>query len=325
MITNQDTPVPDPIDGQIERLTQLSTEDLLDGLGLGGARWGRGVLAGMCRPLARVFARRMAAFDHLVGEEGLRRGAVWALERLVGRLEVTGAERLPGQGPLLVLANHPGLSDTLALLASLRRPDLRIIAADWPFFRALPCTSRHLFYVPQRTDGRREVFRQVVGYLRQGGAVLAFPRGELEPDPAIEAGAVESLGRWSRSIGLLIRLVPEARVVPAVVSGVLSARAQRHPLTRLRRQPEGRKRLGEIIQIFATAYQSGTVRVVYGSPLPAAELLATSEDAAALTAAVVGRVRRLMVAPAACRTIEPRARARRLEAGGQVRATQVQP
>ena len=73
---------------------------------------------------------------------------------------------------------------------------------------------------------------------------IPAPQGEIEPDPSVLPGAVESLHQWSESIGLFVRLAPEARIVPAIVSGVLSASAQCHLITRLRRRPEGRKRLG---------------------------------------------------------------------------------
>jgi len=151
-----------------------------------------------------------------------------------------------------------------------------------------------LIYLPLLADGRRAAIRQVVTYLRGGGSVLAFPRGELEPDPALFPGAVESVRRWSDSIGLFLRLAPEARVVPAVVSGVLSTSAQRHLITRLRRRPEGRKRLGEILQIFSPAYHGVTVRVAFGPCLSAADLLAVSKHSPTLTGIVIDEVCRLM-------------------------------
>jgi hypothetical protein len=242
-------------------------------------------------------AREIVAFDSVVGREGLPRGASWALQQLVGRVEMVGDAQVPAEGPLLIVANHPGLSDTLALAACVDRADLRVVAADWPFFRALRHTSRHLIYLPPGAAGRRGVIRQVVDHVRGGGAILAFPRGELEPDPAVLPGAVESLRRWSRSIGLFLRLAPQAWVVSAVVSGVLSASAQRHPLTRLRRHPWDRKRFGEMLQIVVPVYRRVTVRVAFGPAHRAEELLATSADSDALTELVVAQARALIERP----------------------------
>ena len=237
------------------------------------------------------------AFDTVVGRHGLPRGAAWALRQFVGRVEVTGEGQVPAEGPLLIVANHPGLSDTLALIACVGRADLRVVAADWPFFRALRHTSRHLIYLPTQAAGRRDVIRQVVEHVRAGGAILAFPRGALEPDPAVLPGAVESLRRWSRSIGLFLRLAPRVQVVSAVVSGVLSASAQRHPLTRLRRRPRDRRRFGEMLQIVVPAYRRVTVRVAFGPPLRAEHVLATSADSVALTELVVAQARALIERP----------------------------
>jgi len=77
-----------------------------------------------------------------------------------------------------------------------------------------------------------------------------FPAGQIEPDPALHAGARESLDGWSPSVGVLARLAGGTRVVPAVVSGVLSAPAQRHPLTLLRR-PGHRVGLARLLQMLA--------------------------------------------------------------------------
>ena len=38
---------------------------------------------------------------------------------------------------------------------------------------------------------------------------------------------------WSDSVVLIARLAPEAQIVPAAITGVLSARAFAHPLTRV--------------------------------------------------------------------------------------------
>jgi len=293
-ITDEFLPGPEMADSSLDILTRLNSQDLLEGLGLGRVRRARRLLDWLCRPAARSLAREVLMYDHLVGQHGLQEGAVLALKRSVARVEAAGQEQVPMEGPLLIVANHPGLSDSLALLATIPRTDLRIVAADWPFFRALPQTSRRLIYLPPRADGRRAVIRQVVACLRGGGSVLAFPRGELEPDPALFPGAVESLHQWSESIGLFVRLAPEARIVPAIVSGVLSASAQCHLITRLRRRPEGRKRLGEILQIFSPMYRGVTVRVAYGPCLLAADLLAVSTHAPTLAGIVIGEACRLM-------------------------------
>ena len=107
---------------------------------------------------------------------------------MVRKLEAAGRENVPPTGPTLILSNHPGMADTISLFASLPRPDLRIIVNDRPFLQALPNVSRYLLYVPAAGDAdKTPAIRAVVKHLRQGGAVLTFPAGRIEPDRAIDS------------------------------------------------------------------------------------------------------------------------------------------
>jgi 1-acyl-sn-glycerol-3-phosphate acyltransferase len=282
---------------QLEALTRIGADDFIEALGLGDVRRGRGLLQQLCRWPARRIAHQLAACDRALGDQGLAEGSVWILRHFAGRLEVAGQGQLPREGPLLIAANHPGLTDVAAVSAGLPRSDLRIVAADYPLLRALHHTGRHLIYVPEQARDRPLVVREAVHHLRRGGAVLLFPAGRIEPDPAVLPGAGRSLDGWSRSIGLLVRLAPRTRVVPAVISGVLSAAAQRHPLTRLRRRQPDRQRLASLLQALVPAYQAVTVRVAFGPPLAAADLLEAGENVRGITQRVIDQARRLIERP----------------------------
>lgn len=160
-------------------------------------------------------------------------GGAWALERMVRRTEVEGRENVPLEGPLLV-SNHPGLADAVALFAAIPRPDLRVVAADRPLLAALPNTSRYLLTLAEDRRGHLGVVRETTRQLRRGGAVLTFPGGKIEPDPTILSGADEALEHWSSSVDLFARLTPELTVVPVLVSGVISPAALRNPLIFMR-------------------------------------------------------------------------------------------
>src|SRR5918997_5534347 len=114
---------------QIEALTRVCVEDLLSAFGLGGLRRGRRPLELLSRVPARRLARQVATYDGIVGESGLGVGGAWALEQMSRRAEVEGRENVPDEGPLLLVANHPGLADTVALFAAIAREDLRVVAA----------------------------------------------------------------------------------------------------------------------------------------------------------------------------------------------------
>lgn len=281
-------------DPALDNLTAINTTDLVSAFGAGGSLFWQSILGAVFHRAARRFASQVLAYDSGVDRLGLRAGAVATLQSYNVSLRVVGASYLPDSGPLLLLSNHPGLTDTISLFASLPRSDLRIVAAERPFLRALPATSRHLIYVPEASSNRLEVLRGIAAHLRGGGAVLTFPAGEIEPDPASMPGAVESLARWSDSIGFFARLVPETAIVPAFVSGVIARPSLRHPLTRLRRRQLDRERLAAALQLLVMTYAPSrwTVRVqVRFYPPLLASTLAPLRDPARITQTVIDYIR----------------------------------
>lgn len=286
------TTLADALPSDLDTLTEINTDDLLDAVGL--VRWGRTPLRQLFRPPARRFAHIAREFDAQVAARGLAQGSAWMLQRMSGGVDVRGAPQVPREGPLCVLANHPGMTDTVALIASLAvRPDLRVIALDRPFLRALPAVARQLLFVPEDdAAGRRAVVRASVRHLQQGGALLTFPAAGIEPDPAVHGAtrALAALDGWSGSFAVFARLVPQTVCLPALVSHVLDANAQRHPLTRLRRRPEDREKLAAALQVSLARYHRGTVRVAFGAPQQ------LSGDEAALQQALRRELARLIEA-----------------------------
>jgi hypothetical protein len=256
---------------QIEALTRVCVDDLLSGFGLGGLRRGRRFLEWLSRVPAQRVAREIASYDRIVGESGLSAGGAWALERMVGRVEIEGRERVPTEGPLLLVSNHPGLADAVALFSSIPRQDVRVVAAQWPLLDALPNTSRYLITVAKASSNRFAVLKSAAGHLKRGGALLNFPAGRLEPDPAVWPGAIEALERWSTSVDLFARLAPNLIVVPVAVSGVFSPIALRNPLTYLRRREEDRWWLASNLQMLVPALRNVTVRVTFGASVRSAD------------------------------------------------------
>ena len=258
-------------EGRVDALAKVCAEDLISAFGLGNL--GPGAVRSLLYFLSSVPARRLAGqiatYDDIVGESGLPAGGAWALEQLSRGVVVEGGELVPRQGPLLIVSNHPGLADAVALFAAMPRDDLRVIAAERPFLSALPNTSRALITVPETPNGRPGAVRTAARHLRKGGAAITFPGGRIEPDPAVLPGAAEALGAWSSSVDLFARLVPDLAVVPAVVSGVISPSALRNPLALLRRDPRDRAWLSATLQMLVPALRDVTTRVQFGPPLRA--------------------------------------------------------
>jgi hypothetical protein len=273
-------------EGHLERLTQLCVDDFISAFGLGRTSHWRAVMESIARIPARRLAHQILTYDTIVGESGLGTAGAWALKRLSRNTSIEGQENVPQGGPLLLVSNHPGLADAVALFATIPRDDLRVIAADRPFLEVLPNTSRHLLTVTETSAGRSGVVRAAARHLRCGGGVLTFPGGRIEPDPAVLPGAVEALNHWSSSADLLARLTPGLVVVPAVVSGVLSPSALRNPLIHLRRRRRDREWLAATLQMLVPALRNVDARVEFGSPIHA--------EPGAVGDAVIEQTRRLM-------------------------------
>jgi 1-acyl-sn-glycerol-3-phosphate acyltransferase len=236
-------------------------------------------------PVARVLAR----FDRRIAEAGIDVAASETLSRFGARWHVDG--RVSQAGPLLALSNHPGAYDALALMAALGRRDLRILAADRRFLRAMPNLAQHLLLVPDEagsdSSARAAGARRAARHLRGGGALLHFPAGEIEPDPAFLRPGEEALGPWRPGIGLLLRAAAaaEGRVVVVVVAGVHSRRAKRLLITRLAER-RGVTTLAPLIQAALPGFRDVDVRVRVGDARDARELDARDD------AQVTARMRR---------------------------------
>jgi 1-acyl-sn-glycerol-3-phosphate acyltransferase len=282
---------------QIEALTRINLDDMLDNFGLRQARHGRALIERVLSPPAQRLARQVADFDRRVGEAGLQAGSGELVRRYVNRVDVVGAEHIPLTGGVLFAANHPGMADNIACFASIPRADLHIMSTERPFVRALTHVAQHIFFVSDQANERLAVVRQVARFLQNGGAVIINPAGGIEPDPAVMPGAIESLDRWSESLGLFVRLAPGAAVVPMLVSGVIHRGSLHNPLTRLRRAQKDRERVAATLQAFwlttGLIKHQLNVRIEFGAPLHAADLIALG-GAAAITHAITAAVENLM-------------------------------
>lgn len=226
------------------------------------------VVRRLVRPVANHVAGRFVTYDRALGEAGMRLGSTWIVEDATGGLQVEGTDRVPAQGPLLVVANHPGISDAVALVAALGREDAWIVTANYPFLRAMRLASRRFLFVSDDRTDRLSAFRSIVSRLRLGDTVIVFPAGGLELDPALSrVAALASLATWSRSVELLARLVPDTLVVPAAISGVVSRSAFDHRLAKRRGVLKERQRMATLLQFVLPAYRSNRVSISFGLPI----------------------------------------------------------
>lgn len=280
----------------IADLRQTVSQEIYKVLGLAPDTRLRHVLQPLIALPTTQFAKVAANFDRMVAESGFLEAMRDVLPRFVSGLEVSGQHEVPQQGPLLVAANHPGAADAIAVAASLPRTDLKMVVSALPFVRELPNAARHFIYTTLDPHQRMEVVRSSIRHLKDGGALLIFPRGVIEPDPEVLPGADESLSDWSSSLGIIARSVPQLEIVTAIVSGVLHRRSVRNPVTRIRKEPREQQKLAEIIQVIQQMLMprrmAVNARVSFGPPIEAGRM--QDRDARSLTEQVIQAARQLL-------------------------------
>jgi 1-acyl-sn-glycerol-3-phosphate acyltransferase len=221
----------------------------------------------MMRSPAHDLARTALQFDARVAEHNtMREASRWLIENWASSIMVRGAERIPAVGPLIIVSNHPGMLDAMAIMGSLPRTDVRPIAKTRNLLQQLHHVQEQIILV--REEETISTLRYTLRYLKDGGAVLTFPRGAIEPDPVLYPEAAQDiLGQWSDSLDLLVRRTPGAVVVPVAVGGVISQAARKHPLARMYRQRDVRDYMAATLQIIMPRYRGTDVRVMFGEPL----------------------------------------------------------
>jgi 1-acyl-sn-glycerol-3-phosphate acyltransferase len=252
---------------QRRQIAQILARESAETLVGGPAGFRVEVVRRLMGPVANLIAGRFVAYDRALGD-GLRHGSAWIVDEATGGLAVEGWERVPAQGPLLVVANHPGLSDAMALVAALSREDAWIVTANYPLLRAMRLASRRFLFLSDDRADQLSAFRGIVSRLRDGQTVIVFPAGGLELDPALSrVAALASLATWSRSLELLARVARDVLVVPAAVRGVVSRSAFDHPLAKRRGVLKERQRMATLLQLALPGHRPNRVRVRFGMPI----------------------------------------------------------
>lgn len=257
-------------------------------------------LRNIFRPLTRIptrnFSELMAELDGIVRRAGFVEAARRGLSYFVRGTKADGLEGIPRTGPLIIASNHPGTYDAFTIISNLPREDVKLVVSGIPFFADLPNTREHFIYATRDTQDRADALRKSIRHLSAGGALLIFPSGRIDPDPAVLPEASENLGRWSRSLEVFLKKVQQTRLVLAITSGVLSTEFLNHPFVRLFKNDHERRRVVEFMQVIRQMIAKKPLalqpKVSFSAPLAPAVISSGSSQAA--IADIVGDARQLL-------------------------------
>jgi 1-acyl-sn-glycerol-3-phosphate acyltransferase len=174
----------------------------------------------------------VAIYIYSLVPEFLVRFMTWILINTLYRLRVEGLEKIPEEGPVLIVCNHVSFMDPLIVGGSVRRP-IRFVmyykifqwfGLNW-FFR----TARAIPIAGAKEDPEmmERAFAEVDRELAAGEVVAIFPEGGITRD-----GAVQPFRRGVERI-LQARPVP---VVPIALRGMWGSLFSRRDRLRLPRR-----------------------------------------------------------------------------------------
>jgi 1-acyl-sn-glycerol-3-phosphate acyltransferase len=158
----------------------------------------------------------VALYIYTLVPEFLMRFIVWLLIHSVYRLRKVGLERIPEEGPALVVCNHVSYVDALVISAGCRRPIRWVMYHQIfkiPVLSFVFRTAKAIPIAPAQEDPDmlERAYDAIARELADGQLVGIFPEGKLTPDG-------EMSGFRSGMLKILERTpVP---VVPMALSGL---------------------------------------------------------------------------------------------------------
>jgi hypothetical protein len=251
-----------------QEIARLSTEEITSAVRAANAPAliKRAIQALASKPSTRL-GEILATFDARIASGGLGRAAREVVSRLGAKIDVTG--ECPPKGPVLIVTNHPGAYDALALMGALGRDDARLVASDRAFLRAMPHLSLdHLIFIAEdHPMSRARGAVRALDWIREGHVLVHFGGGKIEPDVKfIYQG--EALGAWGEGTTVLAKkaLAKGAAIVPCFISGVHSPRAKSLFFVKWA-ESKGITTIAPLVQATMNGYRDVEVSIRFGKPV----------------------------------------------------------
>jgi hypothetical protein len=251
------TPVPEVADVNV--MTTRLVEEVFNALGMSKTGFACRNFGWMVRPIARRLAVMLVPVDQDLGKYGTQVAARNFLHPFVNEIKSRGAESIPTTGPIIVASNHPGAYDSMAIVSQIPRPDATFIVSDIPLVKFMPNARKYAYFATSDASTRTHAVREGIHCLENGGCLVIFATGTIDPDPEVwgeEAADLEIEG-WSSSLELFMKKVPETKLVVTIASGVLDPGWAKSRSIRIAKPGLERRRLAEFGQVISQLLRPG--------------------------------------------------------------------
>ncbi|MDX1490314.1 MAG: MFS transporter [Pseudohongiellaceae bacterium] len=184
--------------------------------------------------------------------EFIFRATIWLLIRFIYRVRSENVDRIPLYEPSVIVANHVSFVDALIIAASSKR-NIRFVMYhkifNAPLVGALFKMANAIPIAPASEDVAlmNEAFDKISAALDNGDVVCIFPEGKLTSDGEV--------GQFKRGVERILERNP-VMVVPMALRGLWRTWFSRRRGAAMRGLP---------------TYFRGTVELLVGEPIPAAE------------------------------------------------------
>jgi hypothetical protein len=111
----------------VQSIQSAITDEIFFALGLNRRGFLRRSMGWVFSWPTKIFAKHLAAADEAVAAGGAPAGGQKILDLLGVKPEVLGRSNIPVDGPTILLCNHPGAYDSMAIASQIPRTDLKAI------------------------------------------------------------------------------------------------------------------------------------------------------------------------------------------------------
>jgi hypothetical protein len=285
-----------------DRVIFAIVSEILRVMSLTNRAWARKLIGIILKKPIRKMAEIVVRFDEDIAVQGWSATMKGYLLDFVTDYRVRGFDNVPKTGPLLIACNHPGSYDMPIISSVMGRDDVKFIASDISIVHELPNIMEHFIFMSRDAHKSMLTVRTAIRHLQDGGAVLIYPRGDVEPDQDVTPGGLPDFERWSPSSEVLLRKVPQTRTLMVFTKGVLSPRWFKSPWIRIWKKPAQRQKIAEIFQVSQqlTGKKGFTLTpsVYFSRLLTIDDLGSAAAPAGDLLKAMIREMRSLIDAPA---------------------------